>query len=141
MIKLEDVWSAGAKPRFPVGILRLAVDSFAFARRLTFRKEVVEPVHALSAILAGSGMAQIALAMVLAEPLERIMEAQPQRPLQGTECVRPRATQYVPGTSFVLYVRCCLYVGDIVVHFMGSQTAVAKAISETTTAVIEGLEE
>ena len=86
-------------------------------------------------------MAQIALAMVFAESLERIMKAQPQRLLEGTGCVRPRGTQYVPGTSFELHVRWCLYVDDIAVHFMGSQTAVAKAINETTAVVIEGLEE
>ena len=86
-------------------------------------------------------MAQIALAMVLAEPLERIMRAQPHWPLGGIGCVRPRGTKYFRGTNVELYVRWCLYVDDIAVHFMGSQTAVAKAISATLAAVIEGLEE
>ena len=78
MVRLENVWAAGLRARFPAGILRLAMESFAFARRLTFCKEVVEPVHTFSAILAGSGMAQTALAIVLVEPLERIMNMHPQ---------------------------------------------------------------
>ena len=39
MIRLEDVWAAGLRARFPTGMLRLAMESFAFARRLTFRKD------------------------------------------------------------------------------------------------------
>ena len=65
-IRLEDVWAAGFRARFLAAMLRLAMESFAFARRLTFRKEIAEPFHTLSAILAGSGMAKIALAIVLA---------------------------------------------------------------------------
>ena len=141
MIRLEDVWAAGLRARLPAGILRLAMESFAFARRLTFRKEVAEPVHTLSAILAGSGMAQIALAIVLAEPLERIMRTQPQRSLGGSGCVRPRDSHDTPDPSFDLYIRWCIYVDDIAVHVMGSPSAVPRAISETTADVVEALEE
>ena len=83
MIRLEGVWEAGRKANFPVRLLRLIMEEYACARRLTFRKEVAEPVHTLSAILAGSGMAQVALALVLAESLEKSMRGPARETLDG----------------------------------------------------------
>ena len=105
MIKLEDVWAAGMRAKFPANVLRLVMEAYSFARRLTFQKEVAEPVHTLLAILAGSGMAQVALAMVLAEQLERIVNARPQRPLVGAGCGRLRGTQFLLGMDFGAYIR------------------------------------
>ena len=56
MIKLEDVWYVGRRAKFPENILRLVMESCAFAIWLFFRKQMAEPVHTLSAILAGSAI-------------------------------------------------------------------------------------
>ena len=61
-------WSAsksygahGVECGFPLPILRVSLEIFAFVRRLACKKSVAQPLHSLSAILAGSGMAQVAL--------------------------------------------------------------------------------
>ena len=128
------------------------MEAFAFARRLTFRKAVTAPVHTLSAILAGSGMAQVALAMVLAEPLDRIINAYPTRPLayiaQQTRSTPPGDGRgHVPSTpstsprllndaSPCTSTRLSAYVDDISIHIVGTQQGLARAIASATDALI-----
>ena len=79
MVRLEDAWRAGVASGFPMRILRASRGTFAFARCLSYRKSVADPVYSLSAILAGSGVAQVALTTVQAGPLRHILGAFPQR--------------------------------------------------------------
>ena len=69
-IRSEDVWRAGVRHGFPLHILRLALEAFAFARRLSFQGAVSDPTSTLSAVLAGGGFAQIALLLTLMDPLD-----------------------------------------------------------------------
>ena len=64
-VRLELVWEAGKKFGFPLRVLRIALEGFAFARHLIFNRAVAQPVLTLSAILAGAGAAQDALLLVL----------------------------------------------------------------------------
>ena len=86
-------------------------------------------------------MAQTALAMVLAEPLERIMNAYPHRPLGGTQCGRLRGTVDPEADLDQACVRWCLYVDDIAVNVIGARSAVAEAITSITSEVVESLEQ
>ena len=61
MVRLEDIWYAGAHYGFPWEILRLALEAFSFVRRLRFQAALSEEVYSLSAILAGGGFAQLSL--------------------------------------------------------------------------------
>ena len=117
-IKLEDSWAAGVHFGFPLRILRLALEAFAFARRLVFQSAITEPVMTLSAILAGGGFAQLSPLLVLIGPLDRMV----------ARC-EGRALTF------------CLYVDDVAAHAAGSATQVtimtASAIEELVD-VVEG---
>ena len=53
-VKLELIWEAGIAMDFPLLILRLLLEGFAFLRVLIYRGTVAEGSATLSAILAGS---------------------------------------------------------------------------------------
>ena len=76
MLRLEDIWEAGVRCGFPFIILSVALEVLAFARRLTYRRGVAEPVQTLSAILAGfwhgPDRSHHASCPTVAEDLERI---------------------------------------------------------------------
>ena len=63
-VRLELVWEAGKRFKFPLRVLRIALEAFAFARHLIFNSASAEPVQTLSAILAGAGAALDALLLV-----------------------------------------------------------------------------
>ena len=71
-VSLEQVWRAGLKHGFPLQVLALMLEAFAFARQLSYQGAVSEAVITLSAILAGGGFAQVALFLVLIDPLDDI---------------------------------------------------------------------
>ena len=71
-IRLEDVWRAGVRHGFPLHVLRLALEAFAFARRLSFQGVVSDPTLTLSAVLAGGGFAQVALHLLLQDPIVQV---------------------------------------------------------------------
>ena len=95
-ISLHHVWAAGLRHRFPLIVLRLMLGAFAFARTLSWKGALSEKVHTLSAVLAGGGFAQVALFLVLVDPLDRIQ------------------------ATYTIGVTLCLYVDDIAVHVVGS---------------------
>ena len=125
--------------RLPLPMLRVSLEIFAFARRLTYKKSVAQPVHSLSAILAGSGMAQVALTMVLAGPLRQIIEAFPQRPLS----THPHATaaNLALDAGNEPSLRVCVYVDDIALHVIGTSKQASAALVTATGMVIKLLEE
>ena len=104
-ISLHHVWTAGLKHRFPVLILRLMLEAFAFARRISYTCAFSEPIDTISAVLAGGGLAQVALFLVLIDPMDRIQKV----------CD--------------IGVTLCLYVGDIAVHVAGSPDVVAHTLT------------
>ena len=71
-VSLEHVWRAGMHHDFRVEILRLIMEAFAFARRLSYQGAVSEPVFTLFAALAVGGFAQITLFLMLIDPLDQI---------------------------------------------------------------------
>ena len=50
---------------FPLSILEVTLETFAFARRITYKNAVDDLVHTLFAILDGLAMAHLALSLVL----------------------------------------------------------------------------
>ena len=84
-VRLELVWEAGMAAGFPALVLRLLMESFAFARTLIYRGALAKGITTLSAILAGSVFAMDALALVLTGVVDKIAVA-------------------MPSISFVLYV-------------------------------------
>ena len=65
MVRLDLVWRAGLRLHLHPLVLGLMLESFAFARVITAQGVVTDPVHTLSAILAGGSFATDALFMVL----------------------------------------------------------------------------
>ena len=104
----------GSITESPLPLLRLALEAFSFARRLSFQGAVSEPVFSLTAILAGGGFAQLSLLLVLLRPLDRL------------------AAQYS-----TLSVAFCLYVDDIAVHTTGTAAQVQAELSAATSELIE----
>ena len=116
-VSLEHVWRAGVKHAFPRRVLVLLLEAFAFARRLSYQGSVSEAVNTLSAILAGGGFAQVALFLVLIDPLDDIQ------------------IQYPIG------VTVCLYVDDIAVNVTGHPEVVAAVLAQCTSDLIATLED
>lgn len=54
-VRLQDIWAAGRRLHFPLVVLRVTLEAFAFSRRLVYQQAISEPVGTLSAILAGGG--------------------------------------------------------------------------------------
>ena len=77
MVKLELVWMAGLRLHFPPDILRLTMETFALARRLVLDSAVADPVHTLSAVLAGSSFATDALFILLVRTCDGILLEHP----------------------------------------------------------------
>ena len=116
-VSLEHVWRAGVKHSFPCRVLTLLLEAFAFARRHSYQGAVSEAVNTLSAILAGGGFAQVALFLVLIDPLDDIQ------------------IQYSIG------VTVCLYVDDIAVNVTGIHPEVVAAVlAQCTSDLIATLE-
>ena len=105
--------------KFPLVILRAALESFAFVRRLVYQQAISEPVATLSAILAGGGFAQVALHLVLVEPLEALYSI----PL-------------APSVTLTI----CEYVDDIALHAVGRTQEVVRALTQATEQLIDHLE-
>jgi hypothetical protein len=72
LVRLELVWRCGLRLHFPVRILRLMLQAFAFARSLVMNGAISAAVMTLSAILAGGGFATDALFLVLVGPCDEI---------------------------------------------------------------------
>ena len=118
-VPLQDIWAAGRRLKFPLVILRATLESFAFARRLVYQQAISELVATLSAILAGGGFAQMALHLVLVEPLEAVYSI----PL-------------APSVTLTV----CEYVDDIAVHANGHTQDAVRALTQTTEQLIDHLE-
>ena len=116
-VSFEHVWHAGLKHGFLVQVLVLMLEAFAFVRQLSYQGALSEPVKTLSAILAGGGFAQVALFLVLIDPLDDIQ------------------VQYSLG------VTVCLYVDDIAINVTGHPEVVAMVLAQCTADLIETLED
>ena len=116
-VSLRHVWEAGVKHKFPLALLRLILEAFAFSRRLCYNGAISDPVDTLSAVLAGGGFAQVALLLTLIDPLDRIQ------------------AKYTIGTTL------CLYVDDIAVHVVGQPGVVATLMAACTDDIITALED
>ena len=119
-VRLQDVWNAGRRLGFPLRILRLALEAFAFARRLSYHKAVTDPVLTLSAILVGGGFAQVAVLLVMIAPIEAV-------------------TSLTLGPSVTMTV--CEYVDDIALHAIGLRHEVVQALVQATEQLVTHLEE
>ena len=102
---------------FPPSVLRLTLESFAFARRLTYQQAVTHPTHTLSAVLAGGGFAQTAMLLILLAPLDHLWDGFQNR-----------------GISL------CVYVDDIALHAVGSEAIVACSLADASATLVQRLE-
>jgi ribonuclease HI len=115
-VKLELVWRCGLRLHMPPKILRLILETFAFARRLILNGAVSEAVSTLSAILAGGGYATDALFVVLVGPCDELVIEHPAASL-------------------------CLFIDDLTVHATGAQEEVAGLLQSALSGCISKLEE
>ena len=92
-IRLDLVWDVGRRYGFPLPLPRLALEAFAFERRLRYQSSVSAPTATLSAVLAGGGLAQTGMLLVILRPPEPLWDE-----LQ------------IRGLSL------CIYVDDIALH-------------------------
>ena len=116
-IRLELVWQAGIQFGFPLDLLRLSLEAFAFERRLTYQSAISAPTNTLSAVLAGGGLAQVSMLLVLMRPLDRLWDG-----FQNQ------------GLSL------CAYVDDVALHFAGTSTAVASVAAQASEQLVQELE-
>ena len=97
-VALNHVWEEGVSMGMPTRVLVLALESCAFARRLTYRGAVSGVSMTLSAILAGSGFAVDLLLVTLAKGVDEIMLRHERA---NTRCTL-RAFMVVDDIRFVL---------------------------------------
>ena len=117
MVRLDLVWAVGLKLHCPPEILRLELEAFAMARRLTMLGVVTEPVLTLSAVLAGGAFATDALFLLMVGPCDRLLVEHP-----GIEP--------------------CLFVDDLTLHAMGQREAdVVNLFDAAVTDCIVALEQ
>ena len=104
-----------------------SLETFAFARRLTYQRSAADPVHTLSAAFVGSSMAQVALTMVLARPVQSLIDAHPQRPIK-LEYARTRCIPQDITREIDVSVRFIVYVDDIAMHVY--RTLIEKLVGD-----------
>jgi ribonuclease HI len=115
-VQLELVWRCGLRLHLPPRILRLILETFAFARRLVLSGAVSEAVNTLSAILAGGGYATDALFVVLVQPCDELILEHPSASL-------------------------CFFIDDLTVHVTGAEAEVAGLLHNALTGCISKLED
>ena len=76
-IPLWRVWLAGVKYRFPLPILRLALEICCFERHLTYRQHVGQGILSYTAILAGTSAATDLLFLVMVDPCDATLSKWP----------------------------------------------------------------
>ena len=81
MVRLELVWKAGLKLHCPPSVLRLELEAFSFARRLTYMGAVADPITTLSSILAGGAFATDALFVIMSGVCDQILLESPEASL------------------------------------------------------------
>ena len=116
MVRLELVWARGLELGFPAVVLRATLESFSFARRLMLDGAVSDPVSTCTAILAGGGFATDAMFIVLLKPCDTIARSLPTADL-------------------------CLFVDDLTIHVVGSESAVHAQLTAAIDLSIELLED
>ena len=98
-------------------VLRLFLEAFSFARRLVLAGACSDPVHTLSAILAGGSFATDAMFIVLMGPCDQLLVEHPQASL-------------------------CLFVDDLTIHVQAANEAVVAILLQEATdsciALLEG---
>ena len=117
MVKLRDIWLAARRHDFPLRLIRPALEAFSFARRLCYQGAVSAPVDTKTAILAGGGFAQLALLLVLLDPLDEIHAI-------------------FSGRS----VNLCAYVDDIALHAVGTEREICSSLVQATDHLVSILE-
>ena len=115
MVRLELVWRVGLELHFPPVLLRLILESCAFARHLVFQGAVAEAVFTLSAILAGGSFATDLLFIVLVRPCDQL------------------AASAKSGDV-------CLFVDDLTLHVWGTASTASFDLEALVTDAIELLE-
>jgi ribonuclease HI len=116
MVRLELVWMAGLRLHFPPTVLRLTLESFAFARALVLSGAVADDVHTLSAILAGGSYATDALYMVLMGPCDELLLEHPR-------------------------IGLCLFVDDLTIDTVGTVDEVAQVLPAAFRCCVSKLED
>ena len=116
MVRLEVVWQNGLKLHFHPVLLRLILEAFAFARRLSISGAVSDAVATLSAVLAGGTFATDALYMVMIMPCDRLIEEDPT-------------------------IELCLFVDDLTLQVIDEERFVATKLQRVTSRCIELLED
>ena len=76
-VRLDVVWKAAERLRFPLVILRLALQAYCKARRLLYRGIVGEEIISQNAILAGGGFATDMLSLLLSSTIDLIRQELP----------------------------------------------------------------
>ena len=114
-LRLDAIWQAGIEHGYPLHILRMSMELFAFVRHLSCQGAVASSVHTLSAVLAGSTFATDALFLAFLSPCDRLQ-------------------RYFPAANLALVV------DDLSVQMVGSMEAVSKDTIDATEFLIEDLE-
>ena len=117
-VRLSDVWLSAKRHGFPLRLIRPALEAFSFARRLCYHGAISSPVHTRTAILAGGGFAQLALLLVLFDPLDQLHSI-------------------FTGKA----VTVCAYVDDIAIQAVGSEQEVRSNLARATNSLVEQLED
>ena len=115
MVRLELIWARGIELGFPALILRMVLETFAFARRLLLHGAVSEAVDSLSAILAGGGFATDAMFLVLIKPCDTMMKQ-------------------------IDSIDLCLFIDDLTIHVVGSESSVSRDMAMIVAQSVELLE-
>ncbi len=115
-VPLGRVWRAGKKHGYPLGLLRMVLECCAFERKLTLRGAVAAGVHTLTAVAAGLAFATDCLQLAIMDIIDHLIVHHP-------------------------IVRLCVYIDDITLHAIGTESEVTVELTAATRECIDGLEQ
>ena len=111
-VRLDIIWATGVENKFPLPVLRLALQAYCLTRRLVFREAVGKPIRTFNAILAGGGFATDLLALLLHKTLLKLKTVVPDIHLYVVVddlTIRAEGTASNVSTALAKAVRLCIH--------------------------------
>ena len=123
-VRLDVIWATGVESKFPLPVLRLALQAYCLARRLTFREAVGKAIQTYNAILAGGGFATDLLSLLLHKTLGKLRTAVPGIHLYVVVddlTIRAEGTTRVATAALAKAVRFCVHELEVTLDMQVSR--------------------
>ena len=123
LCRLELVWLAAIKVKFPLHVLRMELEAYVGTRRLMMKGAVADGIDTYSALLAGGTFATDGLFLVMQGVVDGILVEHPRDLVSNS------------------FTSITLYIDDLGIHVEGTEAEIAGMLARATRTAVQILEE